>query len=177
MATQNVGIKIKGITPLLMHRFPLQPTDGLEKKTPDVQAEHSAYRDENGELYIPGVNVQRCFVNAAAFSKGKGRSNLVKIAAACLMIRPARLLLGCKTYRVDSQAVVVPATGGRIVRHRPALDEWSVSCILDYDPDLLSEKQVRAIVDDAGRRVGLLDFRPECKGPYGRFMVTEWEAK
>jgi hypothetical protein len=45
---------------------------------------------------------------------------------------------------------------------------------LEYDDTLLSEKEVREILDNAGRRVGLLDFRPERKGPFGRFMVTAW---
>jgi len=30
-------------------------------------------------------------------------------------------------------------------------------------------------VDDTGQRVGLLDFRPEKKGPFGRFVVTRWD--
>jgi len=34
---------------------------------------------------------------------------------------------------------------------------------------------LRHIVDDAGSRVGLLDFRPERKGPFGRFIVIEWK--
>jgi len=32
------------------------------------------------------------------------------------------------------------------------------------------------VVDDAGVRVGLLDFRPERKGSFGRFMVVEWKS-
>ena len=38
------------------------------------------------------------------------------------------------------------------------------------------DKGLKAIVDDAGDRVGLLDFRPERKGPFGRFMVTAWKT-
>jgi hypothetical protein len=42
---------------------------------------------------------------------------------------------------------------------------------------LLSEKEVRGIVDNMGSRVGLLDFRPEKKGPFGRCMVTAWQQQ
>jgi hypothetical protein len=35
---------------------------------------------------------------------------------------------------------------------------------------------VRVIVNDAGSRVGLLDFRPEKKGPFGRFSVIKWDS-
>lgn len=33
---------------------------------------------------------------------------------------------------------------------------------------------VRSIVDDAGKKIGLGDFRPARKGPFGRFVVKEW---
>jgi hypothetical protein len=39
----------------------------------------------------------------------------------------------------------------------------------------MNEKLFRAIVDDAGKRVGLGDFRPATKGPYGRYVVTSWK--
>lgn len=32
----------------------------------------------------------------------------------------------------------------------------------------------REIVDAAGKRIGLGDFRPACKGPFGKFVVTSW---
>jgi len=70
---------------------------------------------------------------------------------------------------------VIAATKGRIVRHRPRLDQWQLKFEIEYDPTLLKETQVRKIVDDAGCRVGLLDFRPERKGPFGRFTVTNWK--
>ena len=175
---KKITCKIRGISPLLMHRFPLDEQDGMSKKPPQEQAENAAYRDpQTGELYIPGVNIQRALVSAASFSKGKGRASLVKIAAACLLVNGEYLSLGRKDYAVDTRPVVIPATGGRILRHRPRLDSWACEFELEYDEELLSEVQVRSIVDDCGSRVGLLDFRPACKGPYGRFMVTEWEPK
>jgi hypothetical protein len=73
--------------------------------------------------------------------------------------------------------VVIPSTKGRVLRHRPRLDAWETSFTLIFDETLMSEKQVRKIIDDCGSLVGLLDFRPERKGPYGRFMVTKWNAK
>ena len=40
------------------------------------------------------------------------------------MIEPEMIGLGTKTYEIDSRPVVVPATRGRIVRHRPRFNEW-----------------------------------------------------
>jgi hypothetical protein len=177
MATTLVQVVIQGHPPgLLMHKFPTDPIEGLEKKPPAEQAELAAYRDpETGDLYFPGVNVQRALVAGATFSKGKGRGSLQKAAAACLFVGPERLSFGTPTYAVDSRPIVVPATKGRVMRHRPRLESWRLTFSIEYDPTLLSAKQVRAIVDDTGTRVGLGDFRPEKRGPFGRFSVIHWE--
>jgi hypothetical protein len=151
--------------------------DGFEKWPPEKQAEFASYRTpDTQELYIPGLAIQRCLVGAATYTKGKGRASLQKQVAACVMITPEYCLLGKKEYLIDSRPVVIPATKGRVMCHRPRLNEWGVSFDVEYDNVLLKESELRKIIDDAGSRVGLLDFRPERKGPFGRFMVTEWIA-
>src|SRR5579863_681406 len=170
MATKTIEVAIAGISPLLMHRFPMEPIEAVEKKPKEEQAEIAAYRIPGSkELYIPAQALQRALVNGATFSKGKGRASLQKIVAACIYVTPIYLGIGLETYEIDAQAVVIPATKGRIVRFRPRLDKWECKFALEYDPDLLTEEQIRRVVDDTGKRVGLLDFRPEKKGPFGRF--------
>jgi hypothetical protein len=172
---KRIRVKIQGISPLLMHAYPMNPVKNPEKLSREEQAEMAAYRDpQNRQLFIPGVAVQTALVAAATYSKGKGRASLQKVAAACLMVDPERCDLGVETYEIDARPVVVPATKGRVVRYRPRLEKWECSFCVEYDPELMTEEQVRTIVDDAGCRVGLLDFRPAKKGPFGRFMVTEW---
>jgi hypothetical protein len=39
---------------------------------------------------------------------------------------------------------------------------------------MLSLVLMRDIVDAAGKRIGLGDFRPACKGPFGKFVVVKW---
>jgi len=178
MTVASVEVKIKGMSPgLLMHQFPMVPIEGYDKLLPEEQAEHAAYRDpDTKKLYIPGTAIQRSLIAAAVYSKGKGRASLQKPAAACLFVSPHIVDLGTKEYVMDSRAIVNPSTKGRIVRHRPCLPKWEVSFKIEYDETLLKEEQVRRIVDDAGSRVGLLDFRPACKGPFGRFFVTKWKV-
>lgn len=169
-------VKITGLSPILMNSFPLEPlSPPLGKRTKEEQAECAAYRDETtNKLYIPGVAVHRALIGGAAFLKGKGRATLQKPAAACLLVTPEILDLGVEEYEIDSRPVVVPATKGRIVRHRPKLKEWGIQFLLEWDPELITAEQARQIVDNTGSRVGLLDFRPACKGPFGRFVVAHW---
>jgi hypothetical protein len=173
---KQIELTIRGVSPLLMHRFPMEPIEAIEKKTPLEQARIALY-EEKGKPVVPGINLQRCLVAAAAYSKGKGRGSLAKFASAALFIVEGNIALNGKTtpWVVDSRPVVVPATRGRVVRHRPRFDTWECACVIEYDENLLTENQVRRIVDDAGQKVGLLDYRPEKKGPFGRFVVTSWQ--
>jgi hypothetical protein len=64
-----------------------------------------------------------------------------------------------------------------VVRYRPRLDEWAVEFEITYEENLMTEPQLRKIVDNAGSLCGLLDYRPANKGPFGRFIVTLWEPQ
>jgi len=170
----SVKVTIQGVTPLMMHRYPMEAIIALEKKPPEEQASIAAHKMKSGELFIPGVAIQRALVNAAVFSKGKGRSSLQKTAAACMMVSPEEVGLGTDKYVVDSRPVVMPSTKGRVVRHRPKLEKWKCSFEVEWDEELLNEEQVKKIVEDMGKRVGLLEFSPRCKGPYGRSKIVRW---
>jgi hypothetical protein len=173
---RSVQCAIKGISPLLMHAWPMiDPPPGWEKWEPIRQAEIAEYRDPDGQLYVPGIAIQRAVVSAAVYSKGKRGASLQKPVAACVLISPDRVLLNQKEYAIDSRRAVNPYTKGGIIRHRPRFDKWQLSFVIDYDDELLSEQQLRQVFDDAGKRVGLLDFRPEKKGPFGRFVIVEWK--
>lgn len=173
---KRIKVTIGSIEPgLLMHRYPLVPIEGIEKMSMEEQADYAAYRiPETRELYIPGTAIQRALVGGAAFSKGKGRASLQKIVAACVFISPEYCGLGTTDYIIDSRRVVISATKGSIVRHRPRLAAWQTSFFIDYDEILMKEDQVRRVVDDTGSRVGLLEFNPVHKGPFGRFRVLHW---
>jgi len=41
---------------------------------------------------------------------------------------------------------------------------------------MFNEKTVRMLVNDAGKKIGLGDYRPQRKGPFGRFSVVGWEV-
>jgi len=158
----------------LMHRFPLEPIEGQKNMTQEAQEKISEYYTPDGKLYVPGICVHRSLIGAGAYTKHKGQVTKSKIVAACVFVMPEHLFLGQDTYEIDSRAVVVQ--GARIVRCRPRFDEWALSFELEYDEVLISAVQMREIVDNAGKRMGLLDFRPERKGPYGRFQVVKWDG-
>jgi hypothetical protein len=147
--------------------------------TPRQIAEKKCYRDDSGNLYIPGGNILACLVGAGIHHKS-GRSKLTtqksSLIPAGISVEEMIISLGTTDFEVDSRSVVIPATGGRVMEHRPRLDEWQLTFTLDIDKEMFSEKTVRLLVDDAGRKVGLGDYRPQRKGPFGRFSVVGWNV-
>jgi hypothetical protein len=176
----KIQIEITGVTPLLMNRFNLDEQNVKKDKnlTPREAAKRVCYEDENGKLYYPTTNIYATLIEAGKFHKdGK-----VKVTTARSSLIPAGvMILGetiyfkkPETWEVDTRAVVVPSTGGRVICHRPRLDDWQLSFELEVDLKMFTPKFVRTLLDDAGSKVGLGDFRPARKGIYGRFVVTEW---
>lgn len=185
----KIHVQIAGVTPLLVNRFheeaQMEASSGVhgrkEQMTPEEDAEGRLYRtfviDEMGnkrsEPYFPSENIRQSIIAAASRTK-IGRRNASTDTAAALFITPFALNL-YGSWVVDTRPVVIPATRGRILRHRPRFDEWMIPFELQVEDQLLSVQTIRKIVDDAGNYVGIGDFRPARKGPYGRFVVTQWE--
>jgi hypothetical protein len=176
MARKIVDVEIEGTSPLLMHHRPLVEADNLKNLPAEEQAEYAAYRDpDTKDLYIPAECMYATLVAAGVYTKGKGRSSAQKMVAASVFVRPAKLLLGTKKFAVDSRYARIKKD--QILRHRPRLEKWKCGFEVDFDDTLISEKNIRKILDDAGKLVGVLDFRPACKGPFGCFMVTTWKVR
>lgn len=178
-----IQIEITGVTPLLMNRFNIEE-EGMKREknlSPREAAKRVCYEDEEGKLYYPTTNIYACLIEAGKFHKdGK-----IKVTTARSSLIPAGVMIEGQyiffkkpeSWEVDSRAVVVPSTGGRIVCHRPRLDEWCLEFTLTVDVKMFSPKFIRTLVDDAGNKVGLGDFRPSRKGIYGRFCVTNWKEE
>lgn len=182
-------IKIDGITPLICHRFSdeaaMKSSSGsrvaaaaAHRGTPQDIAQGFLYYGLAGNLIIPQPNLLRCLVDGGRFFKaGKAQitSNEKSLLYSCLDIPAAEIpLLHTKPWRVDTRAVVIPSTKGRVLQHRPMFDDWALEFEVELDETILDAKLLRDIVDAAGKRVGLGDFRPARKGPYGKFVVTKW---
>lgn len=185
---KTIEITIAGVTPLLMNRFTdaaqLKATSGTamstvgERGTPKAQAEAVLYTDENGVIGIPAPNLYRSILDAGKFFKaGKSKVTTLKssLIPACLTIDAMFIPIESKEpWTVDTRPVRIPATGGRILKHRPCFNDWALSFVAELDTTIISATLLREIVDAAGKRIGLGDFRPDCKGPFGKYVVTRW---
>lgn len=185
----EILIKIDGVTPLLCNRFTdeaqLAATSGSrsaltgDKGTPRERAEKKLYLGNDGNPMIPQPNLFRCIIDAGKFFKnGKSKVTTQKssLIPSCVDVHGVEIPIVTKDgWDVDTRAVRIPSTGGRILCHRPCFNDWSLEFSVFLDTDMMGAKLFREIVDAAGKSVGLGDFRPDCKGPFGKFKVTRWE--
>lgn len=184
--------RIEGTAGLIQHRFSEQAEAdsskttrlvGNTRGTPREEAEKVTYRYPDGTLYHPGAAIARLLREAGANHKIKGSRKSVKYAVpgAVIVLDDTIALLHPETneplddYEVDSRPVVIPATKGRVMRHRPRVDEWAMEFQLEIDEDLLPPEFVCQLLTEGGKKLGLGDFRPEKGGPFGRFNVTLWK--
>lgn len=187
---------IQGASPLLMNRFTEQAAAKISagsssaitvsaRGTPREQAEPKLYLTADQKPMLPGPNIFSGLIAAGTFHKA-GRKQLTTSKSSLI---PAGIVItelecpienpfgGKVQWEVDSRSVVNPSTGGRMMCHRPRFDAWKVCFTLEIDDKMFSEEIVRLLVDDLGSKIGLGDFRPARKGPYGRFHVVLWERQ
>lgn len=188
---RTIHVTIEGTTPLLCNRFTdaaqLAATSGNklaavgDKGSPLEQARSKLYLGLDGQPMIPQPNLFRCLIDAGKFFKhGKSKVTTQKcsLVPAWVEIEGVELPIEHREpWTVDTRAVRIPSTGGRILCHRPCFHDWRISFTLRIDTDLMAPRLVRELVDAAGKRVGLGDFRPDCKGPFGKFVVTVWNEE
>lgn len=184
------SVTIQGVTALLQHRFGESAEVAVEEQTrrvklqdlsPREQAERVCYRGEDGLIYHPGSAIARAIREAGKAHKEKGSRSSVKykVPAACIVLDDMIHVLDgdgapVDDYEVDSRRVVVPATKGAVMRHRPRHDRWSMKFRLLIREDVLSSKLIHQLLVESGQQIGIGDYRPEKGGPFGVFQVTSW---
>ena len=174
-----IEITLKGITPLLMHHYPLIGADDVSKKrtgVPDwkAQAELALYRNDDG-IYQPAEHLEKALVGAGTNFKipGKRGQTYSKLIAATVDIFPDAIPHKYTNYVIDARPVVIQKA--RVIRYRPRFDEWELDFTLRLQDEQLPVSVIKEVLDYAGLYVGIGDYRPARKGKYGKFMVTKFQ--
>ena len=183
-------VTIEGTSALLFHRW---QSDAVEakaaaakgsraKKTDDVES--YVWRDENGVIGLPGEYLRGAICGPAGAAKyrqdprspRKSALDLFKAGVVSLTDQaPITTVTGsvAETWDyLDRRRVTVQRAG--ITRERPAfLAGWrctmQLQCLL---PQYISAALLQDVLVDAGRLVGLGDFRPS----FGRFSIIKFEV-
>lgn len=170
-------ITLRGTSDMLFHRWNCEAVEAkgkaakgsAAKKSDDIES--YVYRDADGNLCLPGEYVRQAIIAAAKFrqdprSPRKSAADLFK--AAIIPLTPLASL-GIDHWHYEHRSRVQVQRNG-VTRTRPAVKsgwEASLSFLVNL-PEYVSPELLGEVLNDAGRLVGVADFRPT----YGRFIVV-----
>lgn len=74
-------------------------------------------------------------------------------------------------YEKHNFQAIVSVGQAKILRTRPIFDGWSLETTIMFDGTVINRDLVIQAAEDAGRLVGIGDWRIEKGGGFGRFSV------
>jgi hypothetical protein len=179
---KTATVSIKGMSPILLHNpvtMAGKPVAGKKRiPTPEEEAASSRYLMPGTEtLAFPIINIVQSIVNASSGIK-IGKQSIVPFIAGCVV--PAEEFASFKTqeYVIDTRRAVVQRQG--VMRSRARLNSWNLTFDLQLDSDNMPDgviESLGSIITEAGRRIGIGDYRPQKKGPFGRFELVSLKIK
>ena len=171
---------IEGVAPIIFHRWSVEAVDekakaakgSRAKKTDNIES--YVWRNETGVLCIPGEYFRQSIIHAAKYIQDprSPRKSAMDLFKAGLVILTDLAPLGKDTWDyLDQRRVVIQRNG--VNRVRPAMHKgWRAVFELQVIlPEYITREILGAAITNAGRLVGLGDFRPT----YGRFQVVEFK--
>lgn len=172
-------VVVVGTDPLLFHRFDTENAEAkakaakgsTEKKTDNVES--YVYRGPDNELIWPGINFKGALRNAAKFKQDprSSRKSMADLLRAAVKVKDASFGVSTWDY-LDKRPAKVQQSG--ITRTRPAMKPgWRLSHeITVMLPEYLPPRVLSELCVDAGRLIGLGDYRPD----FGCFRVEHFEV-
>lgn len=168
---RKIEVTIKGISPLLMHRFDDSMPKHNKNTTDEELAEASAYINNKGELYQPADHILGSLVKAGTnfIVGGKGKKTFKEFIKGGVIITPDAIPHIIPKYEIDKRRAVIQRAA--IMRVRPRLDEWELSFQIQIINENITSAELNKILTYAGESIGIGDFRPR----FGRFIVAKYK--
>ena len=173
------NVTIQGASDFLFHRWNNEAVaekaasaKGSKAKKID-NVESYVYRLDDGTLGVPGEYLRQAIINAAKFrqdprSPRKSAMDLYK-AGVVSLTQLAGLGVSEWDY-LDMRRVMVQRAG--VTRCRPAMKAgWRLTFdFLINLPEYINPNDLREVIEQAGRLIGIGDFRPT----FGRFGIVNF---
>jgi hypothetical protein len=180
----EADVKIKGLSPLIMHRWSekarkemldkqMKKTVKKEAKSPEEQYEASVYRFNDGRIGFPADAFKKAMIRGAkqiGLVMTDARTSFFVHGEYCE--RDDRDLVEI-TGDVQPREDMVRLNGSTAdIRFRGQVLEWSATLHISYNESITSFDHIVNMLVAAGYGVGVGEWRPEKDGTFGRFEVV-----
>lgn len=170
---KTIEVEIEGVSPYLMHRFPMDGADNAEtvktgRKDYSQEVEKALYLAEDGTIYIPSTCIEGCLIKTASNFQisGRGKKTYKDLIKSALIVTPTEIPISPQKWATDARPVVVQRS--RVIRYRPRWDKWKLKFKCLITDDQLPTEVVKKMLVHGGMYQGIGDFRPK----FGRFQVN-----
>jgi hypothetical protein len=190
-------VRVDGTKALLTNRMsdlsrkslgkqPMTKEEKLQVLDPEYQYQQSVYRDNEGGYYFPSMGVLLSMLKVGEVD-GKDENRLrhwISLATDDPVLR---------IYLPDDTARGIPADqrgpemrqdiarnwqarGVKVVATRAMFRcPWSIVIPIVYNASRMTRDQVLSVIEEAGFSVGIGCWRPDRKGLFGQFKISEVE--
>lgn len=175
------AVSIIGVADILFHRWNVEGVDAKAQAGKGSKAKKSdnletyVYRDESGQICLPTEYLRQSIIHAAKFRQDprSPRKSAMDLFRAGLVALTNLAPLGVDRWDYEDRrrALVQRAA---INRARPALKAgWGAAFEFQIlVPEYISPALLSEVLVDAGRLIGIGDFRPT----FGRFQIRNFST-
>ena len=180
---RTVVIRIKGISPLIVHKFDQKITLEMEAK------QQGKSKTEKHKIRVPENDFEgakhKSPLGWDGFPAGGFRKAIIRGAKMTGMVmKDAQMSFFVKSDCEEKQLVKINGEcrmrtdmvrvgmGSADIRYRPEYLNWSAELLIEYNESMISTEQLFQMVAAAGYGCGIGDWRPERGGGYGRFEIV-----
>jgi hypothetical protein len=180
-------------SPLVIHAFAekakAEIRDKQQKKVKKIKEERkpieefnaAKYIDDKGRECAPITAIKKSIITAATAFEDLTKVALRQSIFVDSIVSPGSALIPIEKFdgtfakgemREDAVTIGINTRG---LTYRPEYKEWQLRVKIEYNPRLVSEIQILALVDQAGWGVGICEGRPERTSAlgWGRFERYE----
>lgn len=184
---QSIALVLRGRrgSPLVVHAFAEKAKQEIrnkqqkkatkKKEERDPQAEFLAarYVDDAGRECAPITALKKSLISAATAFDDLTKVALRQALFVDSTAEPGAALVPIERYdgtpavgtrREDPVTIGISTRG---LAYRPEYPQWQLRVRVEYNPRLVSEEQLLALVDQAGWGVGICEGRPEKSSALG----------
>jgi hypothetical protein len=189
---QSVEITLIGRpgSPLVVHAFAEKAKQEIrdkqqkkakkakEERNPTAECDAAKYIDGEGRECAPITALKKSIITAASAFDDLTKVGLRQAIFVDSIVNPGSALVpidnldGSPAKGVMREDAVTIGMNTRGLTYRPEYKEWRLQIKIEFNPRLVSEEQLLALVDQAGWGVGICEGRPERTSAlgWGRFM-------
>ena len=183
----RIKVEIEGVAPgLIFQSKGIMEADEAHGKPakprpPEEEAKlraHWTTVSGKKRLAIPWVMLYQSICKAGGNFKAKAKMTFAQVLGPTISCEQDKIPLDTDKFEVMEEWVKIPPKTGAMVRiGRPLIRKWKCSFNILADAEAYNPNMLEQIIAYAGKNVGIGAWRPQLKGPYGKFNLVKFSVE